>query len=212
MRLLTLVSFLAMAVIAFSTPSHATARSDLSYTVLRNGDPIGSHGYSFKEDGGRLVVDINTDIKVKVAFLTVYRFEHQASEEWHRGKLVSTTSVTNDDGENHKLKVSFGGSNLKIDGDGKKSVAAYGSMPASLWHPDTVKNSVLLNTLDGTMMSVKVDELGPEQVKVKGHDVSAQHYRLTGDLERELWFDPSGTLVQVRFKGDDGSDISYVMR
>ncbi|NQU56411.1 MAG: hypothetical protein HQ513_04190 [Rhodospirillales bacterium] len=212
MRLLALVALLMISVIVFSTQSFANAPSDLSYTVLRNGDPIGTHAYSFKEKGSGLVVNINTDIKVKVAFLTVYRFEHQASEEWRRGKMVSTTSVTNDDGKDHKLKVSFGGNNLKINGDGKKSVAAYGAMPASLWHPDTVKNTVLLNTLDGTMMTVKIDDLGSDLVKVKGHEVSAQHYRLSGDLERELWFDPNGALVQVQFKGDDGSDISYELR
>jgi len=212
MRLLSFIAALMLSAGLLSTPALANAPSDLSYTVLRNGDPIGTHAYTFREKGAGLVVDINTDIKVKMAFLTVYRFEHQAREEWHRGKMVSTTSVTNDDGKNHKLKVSFGGTDLKINGDGKKSVAAYGSMPASLWNPDTVKNAHLLNTLDGRMMTVKVDDLGSEPVKVKGREVAAQHYRLSGDLERELWFDAKGSLVQVKFKGDDGSNISYELR
>jgi hypothetical protein len=212
MRLLALVAILVVSVFVSANQTHANAPADLSYTVLRNGDPIGTHAYSFREKGARMVVDINTDIKVKVAFLTVYRFEHKAIEEWHRGKMVSTTSVTNDDGEDHKLKISFGGSNLKINGDGKLSVAAYGAMPASLWNPDTVKNTSLINTLDGKIMAITVDDLGQEQVMVKGHKTATQHYRLSGDLERELWFDPKGTLVQVQFKGDDGSDISYELR
>ncbi|MBC8269131.1 MAG: hypothetical protein H8E36_10315 [Rhodospirillaceae bacterium] len=212
MRLLTLVAILMASVFISSSQTHANAPADLSYTVLRNGDPIGTHAYTFREKGARMVVDINTDIKVKVAFLTVYRFEHKAIEEWHRGKMVSTFSTTNDDGKNHKLKVSFGGNNLKINGDGKLSVAAYGAMPASLWHPDTVKNTALINTLDGKMMAITVDDLGQDQVMVKGRKIAARHYRLSGDLERELWFDPAGTLVQVQFKGDDGSDISYELR
>lgn len=212
MRLLAFITSFAVAVVLFAADSRAAAPSDLSFTVLRNGDPIGTHAYTFKKRGSRTIVGIVTDIKVKVAFFTAYRFEHKASEEWYKGKMVRTASVTNDDGTDHKLEVSKGAGALKINGDGNKSKADLGVMPASLWHPDTVKNNVLLNTLDGHMMTVKVDALGEEKVLVKGSEVAAQHYRISGDLERELWFDANGTLVQVQFKGDDGSDISYVLR
>jgi hypothetical protein len=35
---------------------------------------------------------------------------------------------------------------------------------------------------------------------------------MTGELERELWFDANSTLVRVRFHGRDGSDIELALR
>lgn len=212
MRLLTLVTSLVLSVFIFANDAFANLPSSLSFTVLRNGDPIGTHAYKFKEAGPRTYVDIVTDIKVKVAFLTVYRFEHEAREEWFKDKLVKTFSTTNDDGTDHTLNVSKTKGALNVDGDGKKSEAEYGIMPASLWHPETVKREMLLNTLDGKIMSVKVEDLGAEDVMVKGSAIQAQHFRLSGELERDLWFNAKGLLVMVRFKGDDGSDISYELR
>ena len=34
---------------------------------------------------------------------------------------------------------------------------------------------------------------------------------MTGQFERELWYDNDGVLVRVEFKGEDGSDIQYVI-
>ncbi|MBL6942424.1 MAG: hypothetical protein ISR53_09725, partial [Rhodospirillales bacterium] len=49
MRLLTLVAILMASVFISSSQTHANAPADLSYTVLRNGDPIGTHAYTFRE-------------------------------------------------------------------------------------------------------------------------------------------------------------------
>lgn len=211
MRLISFISAFLLSVFVLTADSYANLPSSLSFTVLRNGDPIGKHEYTFKESGARTFVDIVTDIKVKIAFITAYRFEHEAKEEWFKDKLIKTSSKTNDDGDDHFLRVTKTKSALNIVGDGKESTAEYGIMPASLWNPETIKHTSLLNTLDGHIMSVNVDDLGTEDVPVKGEMVKAQHYRLSGDLERELWFDDRGLLVQVSFKGDDGSDISYVL-
>ena len=34
---------------------------------------------------------------------------------------------------------------------------------------------------------------------------------MKGDLERELWYDNKDRLVQVKFKGGDGSTINYIL-
>ena len=35
---------------------------------------------------------------------------------------------------------------------------------------------------------------------------------MTGDFERELWYDADWVLVKIAFKAQDGSDIQYVLR
>ena len=50
------------------------------YEVQRNGKPIGTHEVGFERKGERLTVEVETDVRVKIAFLTVYRFAHEAEE------------------------------------------------------------------------------------------------------------------------------------
>ena len=61
-------------------------------------------------------------------------------------------------------------------------------------------------------MPVTVTRVGAEIVEAGGRNVSATHYSVTGQLNRELWYDANGVLVQVQFAGSDGSQISYILQ
>src|SRR3546814_1682778 len=60
-------------------------------------------------------------------------------------------------------------------------------LPASLWHPDTTKAQALLDTIDGRMKTVDCRDLGEEAVPVAGAETAARHFRLTGEIERDVW-------------------------
>lgn len=188
-------------------------RGPLSFTVLRNGEPVGSHVLRFQANSDdSLQVSTETNVVVKMALIPVYRFEHRGREVWKDGHLVALTSETNDDGTHHALKVADDGGGLAVNGDGNVTRLPGDTLPASLWNSGTVTRASLLNTLDGHAMAVHIADLGGDQVAVNGHNVPARHYAMTGDLARELWYDTAGTLVQVRFKAKDASDIQYVLR
>lgn len=210
----TTVAALALA-LAF-TSSAAVAQphppQSLRFTVLRDGDPIGSHRLQFQNGTDGLKVAIDTDVVVKILVVPVYRFKHHDEEVWKDGHLVALSSVTNDDGTPHHLKVAADGKGLEVNGDDKASLLPTSTIPASLWNPATVTQAALMNTLDGHPMSVKVKDLGTESVSVHGQPRPAHHYAVTGDLAREVWYDADGTLVQVRFKAQDDSDIRYVLK
>lgn len=185
---------------------------ELDFTVLRGDDEIGTHRLVFTQDGNDLKVKIDTNVAVKMLGIAVYRFEHDGSEVWRDGHLVSLKSKTNDDGTPHHLDVEEENGKLVVDGDGRQGTEQIDVIPASLWNDNLVKQTALLNTLDGSNMPVTVGKLGTETVEVNGKPVSATHYSVTGKLNRELWYDENGVLVQVRFAGNDGSKITYVLR
>ena len=55
---------------------------------------VGHHKVSFEKDGADLVVAVENQIKVKVLFITAYRFEAMRRERWHDGKMVAyATSI-----------------------------------------------------------------------------------------------------------------------
>lgn len=211
----TLRSIVLSSLVALATlPAAALAASqDLSYTVVREGKVVGSHKLSFSTaaDGAEQVA-IVTNVAVKIAFITVYRFEHEGAERWQGGALVGLTSKTNDDGTPNELSVKAEGGELKVIGNGKASTMPLGTIPASLWNPAIVKQKTILNTLDGHPMNVTFADKGVETVTVKGAPVQATHYVMEGDLKRELWFDAEGVLVKLRFRGKDDSEIVYELR
>ena len=197
-------------------PAAVTAASTsdsmrLDFTVLKDGDAIGHHQIELVRNGDQEKVSIKTDVVVKVVYVPVYRFEHRASEVWQNGHLVSLRSQTNDDGEKHTLQAVAKDDRLEVTGDGTVSQASDEIIPASLWNRDLVSQTVLLNTLTGKQMAIKVADLGAEAVRVHGSTVPAHHYKVTGELERELWYDQSDRLVLVKFTAKDNSEIRYVL-
>ena len=204
----------ALSLVAFSYAVKAdptNAATHLDFTVLKDGSPIGHHHIDLEQNGDKQIVSIKTDILVKVAFIPVYRFEHAGNEVWQNGKLISLHSKTNDDGDRHTLAVSSNDNHLDVVGDNISTPVEAGIIPASLWNRDLVHQKVLLNTLTGKQMQVGVSDLGEDTVQSKNNPVKASHYKVTGDLQRELWYDATGTLIQVRFKAKDDSDILYTL-
>ena len=197
---------------ALACPALAAPPSSgrLNFAVLRDGSEVGRHELQFRNDPEGLKVDINTNVAVKIAFITAYRFEHEGHEVWQGGRLVRLWSKTNDDGTRHVLDVSAAGNDLNVMADGKDPVTRPLRIPASLWHEGILREAQILNTLDGSRMAIAVTDLGTESIAVQGHTIPARHYAITGDLQRELWYDAQSILVKVRFKAKDGSQIEYI--
>ena len=203
----TLAMVVAQPALALPVPNQP-----LAFTVLRNGEPVGTNTITFQQTPAGLQVDVKTAIVVKITVIPVYRFEHEGHEVWQGDHLVSLRSATNDDGTPHHLAVEAKGDGLEVKGDGYTGPAAMGAIPGSLWNPAVPRQSVLLNSLDGKLMNVATKDLGEETVTVRGTAAKARHYVVDGDLKRDLWYDPDGTLVQIHLKAKDDSDILYVLR
>lgn len=209
---LPLTAALAALIACAAAPAFAAQPASLHFSVLRNGEPVGTHVVQFHGDDGDMQITVDTNVVVKIAMIPVYRFEHHDAEVWHGGHLISLASTTNDDGTKHKLSVTRTDAALAVTGDGNATRLPPETVPASLWNPATVGQTQLLNTLDGHAMAVHVADLGSDTVNVGGTPRAAHHYAMAGDLARELWYDASGTLIQVRFKAKDDSDITYVLK
>lgn len=213
-RIVIAAAALACLAVSFVRAEAAAIPGDgvLNFSVMRKGDEIGRHVMKFEQkDDGSIAVDIRTRVKVKLLMITAYHFEHDSTELWKGGRLVSQHSKTDDDGDKHVMKVALNGGNLEVTADGAMAPADPEIIPASLWNVALVKQGVLLNTLDGSRMKVNVSKIGEETVPVRGSHMKATHYHVTGDLERHLWYTDQGLLVKVRFNGDDGSEINYIL-
>jgi hypothetical protein len=178
------------------------------FLVLRHGNVIGEHVFTFSRRDGDFVVEVAIDIAVSLLGVTLFRFIHRSEEVWHDGWLQSLVSATDDDGTLWRLQSERrdGALRGKVN-DVDFNVSGF-IIPASLWHRDTPLTQVLFGTIDGRTKVIDSQALGQEPVPVAGAEVPARHFRLTGQLERDVWYDADCAIARVTFPTRDGSLIT----
>nr|WP_274600014.1 DUF6134 family protein [Rhodothalassium salexigens] len=189
------------------------------FDVLRKGETIGRHEIAFKAlpDGG-LAVDVSIRLKVKFAFITVYRYEHDNREVWRNGRLVALNSATNNNGTDLSVEAQWVDGGYRIVTGAGETVdvsAPDGLLATSYWHPATPDQDRLINTQTGAVMDVTITGRGPDAVAAPADQakqrIEATRYHLSGpDLAFDLWYDADRCLAKIAFQVKrDGSTIVY---
>ena len=212
MRIRVLAAVLLAAVFcAVRSEAADLADGTYAFNVIRKGDQIGTHTVTARHEGEDLVLDIAVDIKVKIAFVTAYRYEQKRHEVWRGGRLIAFESDTNDDGKKAKTSGKAEGDKLVVEGPGGKQELPGGLLSNSYWSAELVKQTELLNSFDSSVLKVAVKDMGEEGVETAKGTVRAHRYALTGDLERELWYDAEGRWVHMRTTRG-GTPVDWVLQ
>ncbi len=195
--------------LAWSAARAEPAPEVMRYVINRDGDQIGTYRLELKRSGPETAVSFDTHVQVKIAFVTVYRFEQKGSERWVDGKLVALETTTDDNGTPHKVSVTRKGNALAVEADGKTTQIDGSMLPFSLWNASLVKQSSALDTQKGETMKIKVTDGGMDNVTVLGKHTKAHHYTIKSSFSQEVWYDDKGNLVQALMVASDGSKISH---
>ena len=195
-----------------ASPAGVPTDGVLAFDIVRNGEAIGTHTYHFDRSDDRTEVRIKTDINFRLFFIPVYRFEHESTEVWQNGKLASLESSTNENGAPVKLQVHRDEDSLMVYGEDGNLHVDREIIPASLWNRLVLDRSQTLTTISGNVKKFEVEYVGEKELEVRGKKITTQHFRLTGEFERELWYDKDDVLVGVRFVASDGSTVAYVLK
>jgi len=178
------------------------------FLVLRHGNVIGEHRFDFSRRDGDFVVEVAIDIAVEMLGLTLFRFTHRAEEVWRDGWLQSLVTATDDDGTLWRVESERRDGALRGRVNGVGFDVSGFVVPASLWHRDTPRSQALFGTIDGRVKVVRSEDLGEQAVPVGGQPVPARHWRLTGELQRDIWYGPDCGIARVSFPARDGSQIT----
>jgi len=180
------------------------------FAITRNGDQIGTHTIDLNRTGAETTVSIATDLTVKVLYVTMYRFQHVASERWVGSRLVALNSTTDDNGTRHKVSVVTRTAGLEVEADGKTAAPLDRNiLPASLWNAEVLRRPVMLDTQDGKVVPLAVVDQGSEDLKIDARTFKAHHYTMKSKYSQDVWYDEQQHLVQVKLIGPDGSVILY---
>src|SRR5262245_20578691 len=70
-----------------------------NFAIIRNGEQIGTSTVRVQRNGDETAVETATDIRVTIAYITVYRFAKRQTERWVGDRLAGLSAVTDDNGK-----------------------------------------------------------------------------------------------------------------
>lgn len=186
------------AAVATAQPAWAELTA-LDYDIRKEGEPIGREQVRINQQDGAATVEVQTRTRAKVLFME-FHYDHSRREEWRDGALVRMVADTDDDGTRSRLEVSRSPSGWTLAVNGQPSQRAGDLLPLTLWGRAVLDKRELFSVIDAKPYRVKVEPLGAETLSIGGRPVSAEHFRMTGDVERDLWYGADGYLVRATFQ------------
>jgi hypothetical protein len=182
----------------------------LGFDIIRKGTKLGTHQLSFERNGDALTVHVAADLVVKIGFITLYRFHHQATEHWLGDELVALQTTTSDNGTPQQVVGRRDASGLVIEGTkAPRYVAPANALLATHWNRRELEGP-LINAQDGRLMRPKIAAVGSDMIPTaSGAQIRANHYALTGDVQLDMWYDAKSSWAGLGMKVMDGSMIRY---
>jgi len=186
----------------------------LEFNVYRKGSRVGRHKVEFETEDGELRVRSHFKLKVKVLFVTAYKFEFESLGVWRDGVLQSMTAETNDNGKESSVEA-YLAEDGKFYATGRKGsyIADKWVYPSNHWNIGAVDSSVVLNTINGQLAQVEVFGRGIDTVETASGPVDAERFDYTGELEAtSVWYDRDGRWVRMVFTTRQGETLEYVCK
>jgi hypothetical protein len=215
------LSFAITPALAFADASDPSPRpqagEEIVFDVYRKGDvDFGTHTVRFSDDGGDLVATTSIRLRAGLGPVTVFRYEHDATERWSDDELVALDSRTLKDGDTFEVSARSTQDGLQVDGVDPDGVAinevlSLGILPSSHWHGYPADMTDMLNTEHGTVMDTTVEYLGQTEIEGDGAMIEVGRYRLSSTLTVELFYDANGRWAGCEFEAR-GQTVRYVRR
>jgi Family of unknown function (DUF6134) len=161
---------------------------------------IGTHVITFHCDGDALVVETAIEGEIRVLLLPVLRREGRYREVWRGDRLIAFDSRVVDNGEVYEVTARAEGEKTIIEGRRGRIEAPPDIVSNHPWNHTVIERPLVFDTQRGRLQEVQVTPAGTERITASGRTYSARKYVVSGDLERELWYDEAGHWLQSRLE------------
>ena len=172
---------------------------------------VGRHAITFACEGDDLVAETAIAGEVRLLMVPLFKRDGRYREVWRGGRLIAFDSRIEDNGEVYEVTARADGDHTVIEGRRGRIEAPPTIVSNHPWNHEVVDRTLLFDAQRGRLQEVRVTALGTETVALAGREVVARKYRITGDLERELWYDAAGNWLQSRLE-HDGARITLTRR
>jgi hypothetical protein len=172
---------------------------------------VGSHVITFSCQGDDLVVETRIEGEVTVLAIPIFKRAASYREVWREGRLLAFDSHFVENGEVYEVSARADGDHTVINGRRGRIEAPAAIVSNHFWNHEVLDRTLLFDAQRGRLQRVQVTPAGTETITVAGRAVAARKYVVSGDLERELWYDEAGNWLRSRLE-HDGAKITMTRR
>jgi hypothetical protein len=170
------------------------------FAVLVDGKQAGTATMTLqRQDDGATVISSETNVLVKI-LIKKYVYTCQTREVWKDGRLQQAASQCNDDGKQYQVSAVARADGVHVRVNGREHTTKPEVWPSGYWTlPDAKLRNQAIPVLDidnGRDMQVRLQHIGAAQIAVAGQMQNVQHYRLTGTVRVDLYYDANERLVR----------------
>jgi hypothetical protein len=166
-----------------------------------DGKQAGSYQMTVQQNAnGTETMSAQADVKVTVAFVTAYSYSYRGTESWKDGRLLRLDSTANDNGKRYALTATAEGNGLRVNANGQQRLTRADVWTTTYWRqpdPRFINHGVpLLDADTGKDILGKLEYLDNKAITVAGQSVPCAHYRVSGPVQVDLWYDGQERLVR----------------
>ena len=159
---------------------------------------IGAHEVTVRHEGGRVVVEHQAHLMVRLLGITAHERRSQYREVWQGDRLVAFDGLTVDNRERFEVIARAEGDHLVVEGAAGRSLAPAATVPSEPSLAFAIERSHFFDIKTGELLDATVRPAGSEWLKLGEQPVAADRYELTGELEQIVWYDATGVFAQWR--------------
>ncbi len=200
--------------------SSAAMAEEWLFDVYLDKNKMGQHTFTLTEKDGVTKLISRAKFNVKVLFVNAYSYDHMAKETWNKNCLSNIESKTTENKVYTTVNGKLDNGHFMVDVTGKPQQTLPECVSSfAYWNPKIIEQSELLNPQNGEYQKTHFDNLGNENITVKGKVTDTTHYRLLSapgskiKLNIELWYakDSTGKQQWVALKSvtPEGYVINY---
>lgn len=145
----------------------------LGFKAVWKGIAVGHYTFDVRpaHAGKTMVVSHEFVVRVKIGFVTAFRYEHRVEETWQGGYLQHLRSETSDDGEHVRFEARRDGAEIVVEVTGEHRRAPGALLTTTCaWHPAFVNQASILDATDGAVVTLTTEDRGAAVQRVGAHE------------------------------------------
>ncbi len=186
-----------------------TERAANLYDVFRNGSNIGTHEIRFEKSGSQLNVESKTRMRVKVAFVTAFKYDYVSKESWCGEQLVSVETQTDSNGKDIYTKATDTGEGYVVtldkDGDKSEMYIKGALMPSNHWNKIVLEQAALFDTIKAVAFGISVIQSSEENHP----DIKGDRFDVSGEYEYATYYDQADHWQGMAFYRGEKNFIEF---
>jgi hypothetical protein len=159
---------------------------------------IGAHEVTVAREAGRLVIEHEAHLMVKLLGVTAHERRSRYREVWDGDRLVAFDGLTVDNAERFPVSARAAGDTLVIEGAAGRTEAPAATVPSQPSRRLEAPRTRFFDIKTGELLEATVRAAGPEFLKLGGVPVATERFETTGELEHVVWYDATGLFAQWR--------------